>query len=181
VILRRDHVAGGVFVVAGVLVLAVSQDLPFGRLASPGAGMLPVVVTSLMILFGLAILLRAGSSPPMAQISWGDFPHAVRVTAVAAGAWRLCWALRGAAGAGGKHGRTPLELSARARRTLECSVAADQQFEALSAAPAGVFVQWHVDAIIARPADIGYVDRGAARRERRRKGIFNRSRRMPDK
>jgi putative tricarboxylic transport membrane protein len=89
VILRRDHVAGGVFVVVGVLVLAVSQDLPFGRLASPGAGMLPVVVTSLMILFGLAILLRAGSSPPMAQISWGDFPHAVRVTAVAAAAAAL--------------------------------------------------------------------------------------------
>ena len=100
---------------------------------------------------------------------------------MAAGPWRLPWALRGAAGAGGKHGRTTLELSARARRTLERIVAADQQFEALSAAPTGVFVQWHIDAIIARPADIGYVDRGAARRERRRKGIFNRSRRMPDK
>ena len=35
-ILRRDHVAGGAFIVAGVLVLAVSGDLPFGTLASPG-------------------------------------------------------------------------------------------------------------------------------------------------
>jgi hypothetical protein len=32
--LRRDHVAGGAFIVAGILVLAVSGDLPFGTLAT---------------------------------------------------------------------------------------------------------------------------------------------------
>lgn len=85
-ILRRDHIAGGAFVTAGVLVLAVSHDLPFGTLASPGAGMLPMLVIVLMILFGLAIMLRASNSPPMAEIAWGDLPHALRVTAVAAAA-----------------------------------------------------------------------------------------------
>jgi hypothetical protein len=83
-ILRRDHIAGGVFVAAGALVLAVSNDLPFGTLASPGAGMLPVLVITLMMLFGLVLLLQAGSSPPMAEISWSDLPHALRVTVVAA-------------------------------------------------------------------------------------------------
>jgi putative tricarboxylic transport membrane protein len=83
-ILRRDHIAGGVFVVAGVLVLIVSNDLPFGTLASPGAGMLPVLVIVLMILFGLVLLAQAGGSPPMAEIAWNDLPHALRVTAVAA-------------------------------------------------------------------------------------------------
>ena len=43
-ILRQDHVAGGVFIVAGALVFAVSGDLPFGTLASPGAGMMPKLV-----------------------------------------------------------------------------------------------------------------------------------------
>jgi hypothetical protein len=85
-ILRRDHIAGGAFVAAGALVLVVSNDLPFGTLASPGAGMLPVLVIALMMLFGLALLLQAGRSPPMAEIKWSDLPHAVRVTAVAAGA-----------------------------------------------------------------------------------------------
>jgi hypothetical protein len=89
VILRRDHIAGGAFVTAGVLVLTVSRDLPFGTLASPGAGMLPVLVTMLMILFGLVLLLRADSSTPMAEISWSDLPHALRVTAVAAAAAAL--------------------------------------------------------------------------------------------
>jgi hypothetical protein len=84
--LRRDHIAGGAVVAAGVLILAVSRDLPFGTLASPGAGMLPVLVIGLMMLFGLVLLLRANESPAMAETTWGDFPHAFRVTAVAAAA-----------------------------------------------------------------------------------------------
>jgi putative tricarboxylic transport membrane protein len=83
-ILRRDHIAGGAVVVAGVLVLAISNDLPFGTLASPGAGMLPSLVIALMMLFGLILIMRAGESPPMTDVSWSDLPHAVKVTAVAA-------------------------------------------------------------------------------------------------
>lgn len=83
-VLRRDHVAGGLFVVAGALVLAVSSDLPFGTLASPGAGMLPTLAVSLMMAFGATLLLRSGSSPPLADIAWSDIPHAARVTGLAA-------------------------------------------------------------------------------------------------
>ena len=82
--LRRDHVGGGAFVVAGALVLAVSGDLPFGTLASPGAGMLPKLVVGLMMAFGAILLVRAGDSPPLAEVAWDDFPHAVRVIAVTA-------------------------------------------------------------------------------------------------
>jgi hypothetical protein len=87
--LRRDHVAGGAFVVAGALILAVSGDLPFGTLASPGAGMLPKMMIGLMMAFGLILLLRAGESPPFAAVAWSDLPHAVRVIAVAAAAVAL--------------------------------------------------------------------------------------------
>jgi hypothetical protein len=86
VILRRDHVAGGAFVIAGALILAVSHDLPFGTLASPGAGMLPFLVIALMMLFGLTLMLQAGDSLPLAEIAWTDLPHAAKVTAVAAAA-----------------------------------------------------------------------------------------------
>jgi hypothetical protein len=67
-VIRRDHVAGGVFIVAGVLVFAMSGDLPFGTLASPGAGMMPKLVLGL----------------PLATINWGDFRHAATVVAVTA-------------------------------------------------------------------------------------------------
>lgn len=81
-ILRRDHIAGGIFVAAGALVLAFSRDLPFGTLASPGAGMLPVLLLLLLMLFGLVILLQAAASPPIGKISWDDLPHAAKVSSV---------------------------------------------------------------------------------------------------
>jgi Tripartite tricarboxylate transporter TctB family len=87
--LRRDHVAGGVFVVAGLLVLAVSGDLPFGTLSSPGAGMLPTLVIALMMAFGLILLAQARRSPRLAEVDWSDLPHAVRVAVVAAAAATL--------------------------------------------------------------------------------------------
>jgi hypothetical protein len=82
--LRRDLAAGGAFVVAGALIWAVSGDLPFGTLASPGAGMLPKLVIALMMGFGLVIALRARESPPLSDLPWSDLPHAVRVVAVSA-------------------------------------------------------------------------------------------------
>jgi hypothetical protein len=83
-ILRRDHVAGGVFVAAAAIVFAVSGDLPFGTLASPGAGMMPKLVLGLLMTLGAFLLLRAGDSPPLASIGWSDLRHAVTVVATTA-------------------------------------------------------------------------------------------------
>jgi putative tricarboxylic transport membrane protein len=83
---HRDHVAGGAFVVGGALVLAISGDLPFGTLASPGAGMLPMLLVTLMMAFGLVLIVQARRSPPMAEINWADLPHAARVAVIAAAA-----------------------------------------------------------------------------------------------
>lgn len=87
--LRRDHVAGGIAVAAGAIVLAVSSDLPFGTLASPGAGMLPTLIIVLLMVFGAVLFARAGESPPFQDAAWTDLPHAVRVVAVAAAAVAL--------------------------------------------------------------------------------------------
>lgn len=80
--LRRDHVAGGCFVLAGAVVLAISSDLPFGTLASPGAGMLPMLLIGLLMVFGAVLFVRAGESPPLASIAWADVRHALPVIAV---------------------------------------------------------------------------------------------------
>src|SRR5204863_8324639 len=50
----------------------------------PGACMLPKLVIGMMMAFGAILLVRAGESPPFADIAWGDFPHAARVVAVTA-------------------------------------------------------------------------------------------------
>ena len=87
--LRRDHVAGGAFIVAGVLLFVLSGDLPFGTLASPGAGMMPKLVLTLLIAFGAVLLLRARESPPLSEINWGDFRHAATLVVVASAAIAL--------------------------------------------------------------------------------------------
>src|SRR4051812_5060117 len=88
-VLRRDHIAGGVFIAAGIILFSVSSDLPFGTLASPGAGMLPKLVLILLIGFGALLVIRAGESPPLAEIVWSDLAHAATVLAVAAVATAL--------------------------------------------------------------------------------------------
>jgi putative tricarboxylic transport membrane protein len=84
--LRRDHIAGGAFIVAGAFVLAVSGDLPFGTPASPGAGMLPTLLVALMMALGLVLVVRAGAGPPLAELNWADLPHAARVGVIAVAA-----------------------------------------------------------------------------------------------
>lgn len=81
--------AGGAVIVAGALVLVVSGDLPFGTLASPGAGMLPTLLVGLLMAFGAVLFARAGESPPLQETAWADLPHAVRVAGVAAAAVAL--------------------------------------------------------------------------------------------
>jgi hypothetical protein len=83
-IIRTDHVAGSVFMALGIVVLALSGDLPVGTLSFPGAGMMPKLVAGLMIVFGLLLVGRAGESAPLASLAWGDLPHAARVVAITA-------------------------------------------------------------------------------------------------
>ena len=82
--LRMDHVAGVFFIGLGLLLIALSGDLPTGSLSMPGSGFLPKIVAVLTIFFGLVLALRAGESRPFATISWSDAKHAAMVVAITA-------------------------------------------------------------------------------------------------
>lgn len=83
--LRADHVAGAALVAFGGAIIALSGDLPVGALSMPGAGFLPRIVATLTIVFGLALILRAGAeSPPFAELDWADGKHALMVTGITA-------------------------------------------------------------------------------------------------
>jgi len=85
-IIRADHVAGGAFVVLGIVVFAISGDLPFGTMSAPGAGMMPKLMAGLMMAFALVLIVGGGSSAELASIDWSDRTHAawvVLATAVA--------------------------------------------------------------------------------------------------
>ena len=84
--LRADHVAGAAFIVFGVLVLALSGDLPTGQLSMPGSGFLPKIIATMTIVFGAALVLRARESGPYSDLDWGDGKHAALVTIITAAA-----------------------------------------------------------------------------------------------
>ena len=88
-ILRADHVAGGAFILFGVAVFAISGDLPFGRLSAPGAGMMPKLMTGLMILFGALVIANAASGPKLSEIDFGDRWHALMLVLITAAAVAL--------------------------------------------------------------------------------------------
>ncbi len=77
--LRADHVSGAIFVAFGLLVIALSRDLPVGDLSMPGAGFLPMLIAILTIILGLALVLRGGESAAFATIDWSDGKHAIMV------------------------------------------------------------------------------------------------------
>ena len=80
--LRADHIAGAGFVAFGVLVILLSGALPVGNLSMPGAGFLPLLISVLMILLGLALFVRARESEPFASIGWSDGKHAIMVIVI---------------------------------------------------------------------------------------------------
>jgi Tripartite tricarboxylate transporter TctB family len=82
--LRSDHVAGVFFIALGVLVFALSGDLPFGTISSPGAGMLPKLMAGLMIVFAVTIIAVGGSSRRLAEVDWSDRWHALLVVLITA-------------------------------------------------------------------------------------------------
>ena len=87
--LRADHIAGAFFIGFGLLVLALSGDLPTGNLSMPGSGFLPKITAVLTIFFGIVLVLRAGESKPFASLSWADAKHAALVVGITAAAVAL--------------------------------------------------------------------------------------------
>ena len=85
-ILRADHVAGAFFISLGLLVIALSGDLPTGNLSMPGSGFLPKIVAVLTIFFGAVLAVRARESKVFSTLSWSDAKHAAMVVVIAAAA-----------------------------------------------------------------------------------------------
>jgi hypothetical protein len=81
-----DHVAGAAFIAFGIALFALSGELPFGTLSAPGAGMMPKLAASLMMVCALVIIAFGGDGVPFAAVDWSDRWHAVLVVGITAAA-----------------------------------------------------------------------------------------------
>jgi putative tricarboxylic transport membrane protein len=76
--------AGAAFVLFGLLIFALSGDLPMGRLSMPASGFMPTLLAALLVAFGIALVLRAGESQDLSALEWSDVKHAAPVILITA-------------------------------------------------------------------------------------------------
>ncbi len=74
-----DRLSGAVLVLLGVFVVWERRVLPLGNHNQPGPGYFPLLLAILLIVLGILLILRGGSSRPFRSISWSEAPHAVAI------------------------------------------------------------------------------------------------------
>ncbi len=79
---RTDQIAGGAIAVLGAYVAWASREYPFGTLAEPGPGYLPLVLALTFAAFGVVLALRGSVLAEVRQVSFADLPHALLLLAV---------------------------------------------------------------------------------------------------
>lgn len=74
-----DRVAGAALVLIGLVTLVESRAFPLGTLHRPGPAFVPVVLASLLILFGMAVFAMGAPSRHMGDVGWHEWRHAVAI------------------------------------------------------------------------------------------------------
>jgi hypothetical protein len=77
--LTTDRVAGGALVALGLVVLLESRKLPLGSLRNPGPAYAPVVLATLVVLFGALVFAFGARAQAVARIGWTEWRHAVAI------------------------------------------------------------------------------------------------------
>ena len=74
---NRDFLAGLIFVLIGVLAVAVARDYPFGTAMRMGSGYFPTVLGGILILLGAWVMGRGVRSGEKVKGEWGWKPLAL--------------------------------------------------------------------------------------------------------
>jgi hypothetical protein len=77
--LTTDRVAGAGLALFALLVLWESRKYPLGSLHNPGPGYMPVLLATLLLLFGLLVLATGARSEPFSALRWGEGRHAAAI------------------------------------------------------------------------------------------------------
>ena len=79
--MTTDRVSAGVLALFALFVMWESRQLPLGTFHQPGPGYVPVVLASLLLIFGVCIAVTARNASPLSSISWTEWRHAIAILA----------------------------------------------------------------------------------------------------
>jgi hypothetical protein len=82
--LTIDQVAGAFFAVFSLLVLWETRKIPFGFMAEPGPGAMPVVLALVLLACSIAVVIGGRSGKRAAEVEWTEWRHAVAILGMCA-------------------------------------------------------------------------------------------------
>jgi putative tricarboxylic transport membrane protein len=79
--LTTDRVSGSALVLFSLLVIWESRLLPLGTFRQPGPAFTPVLLASLLLIFGVGLVVASRRAPSLSSISWTGWRHALAILA----------------------------------------------------------------------------------------------------
>jgi putative tricarboxylic transport membrane protein len=77
--LTVDRAAGAFFTAFSVLVLWESRAIPFGTMAEPGPGALPVLLALTLLACSVVVFVGGRAGERLADVQWSEWRHAVAI------------------------------------------------------------------------------------------------------
>ena len=77
--MTTDRLSGSALVIFSFLVIWESRALPLGTYRQPGPAYLPILLASLLLIFGIFLIAKAGRAPALSTIQWTEWRHAVAI------------------------------------------------------------------------------------------------------
>ena len=77
--LTTDRLAGTLLAVFALVVLWESRRIPFGTIAEPGPGTVPVLLALILLICSLVVVVGGGAAQPLTAVEWPEWRHAVAI------------------------------------------------------------------------------------------------------
>ena len=77
--MTTDRISGSALVIFSLFVIWESRALPLGTFRQPGPAYLPILLASLLLIFGIFLIAKAGRAPALSTIQWTEWRHALAI------------------------------------------------------------------------------------------------------
>jgi hypothetical protein len=78
-LLTTDRLAGTALAAFAIFALWESRKLPFGTIAEPGPGSVPVLLALVLLVCSLVVVLGGAAAHRLAALPWTEWRHAVAI------------------------------------------------------------------------------------------------------
>ena len=79
--MTTDRVSASILTLFALFVILESRHLPLGTFRQPGPAYVPVLLASLLLIFGVLLIFTAGRAPSVWSLRWTEWRHSSAILA----------------------------------------------------------------------------------------------------